>query len=52
LPLTFDGSIEIVKGTYSLLPCAFSMSARTHASDRSFGAGWPAATLSTILTMF
>src|SRR5712671_577867 len=40
----------MVNGTYSLLPCAFNTSSRTHASDRSFGAGCPAAASSTTLT--
>src|SRR5205814_9602989 len=50
-PATFDGSIDTVNGTYSLLPCAFSTSSRSHPIERSFGAGCPAAASSTILTM-
>ena len=42
------GSSVTVNGTYCLLPCAFSRSSPTHASDRSFGAGCPAAASSTI----
>src|SRR6185312_1549881 len=52
-PVTFEGSTLTVKGTYSLLPCAFSTSSRSQVSDRSLAAAWPAvAASSTSLTMF
>src|SRR4051812_23632886 len=41
-PAILEVSSVTVKGTYSLLPCAFSRSLRTQLIERSFDGGCPA----------